>query len=266
MNRQRFTIILVIVLLASLVAGCATKEASQGSSSADSPTLAKIKSDGVINIGIEGVYPPFNYFNSKNELEGFDVDITNEIAKRMNVKANFVPTPWDSIIAGLLSKKYDIILSSMTITEERKQKVDFTLPYYHTGAQLFVPTSSAITDPTNLKGKKIGVSIGTTFEKKATELGAEISTYKDDMLTFQDLANGRIEGVITDKVVGARMILEKKYPFKSVGDMLYSEEVGIALPKNETGLQAEINKHLTAMMQDGTYEKISSKWFGKDIR
>ena len=219
-----------------------------------------------MSVGIEGAFPPFNYFNDKNELEGFDVDITNEIAKRMGVEANFTATPWDSILAGLLSKKYDIIISSMTITDERKQKVDFTDPYYRTGAQLFAPDNSTITDPTNLKGLKIGVSIGTTFEQKATELGAEAVTYKSDLLTFEDMKNGRVEGVITDKVVGAAIMKEKSYPFKTIGDMLYSEDIGIALNKEEEAFRNEINKHLKDMMEDGTYEEISQKWFNRDIR
>ncbi len=237
-----------------------------GQSHTDDSVLTKMKASGVINVGIEGAYPPFNYFNNKNELEGFDVDITNEIARRMGVKANFIPTPWDSIITGLIAKKYDIILSSMAITEERMKKVDFTDPYYHTGSQLFVPNDSPITDPTKIKGLKIGATIGTTFEKKAMELGAELVTYKNDLLAFTDLANGRIQGVITDKAVGARLVKEKNYPIKPVGDPLILEEAGIALNKNEEALRNEINKHLRDMMNDGTYEKISKKWFGQDIR
>ncbi|WP_197945556.1 transporter substrate-binding domain-containing protein [Kyrpidia spormannii] len=256
-----------------LVSACGAQSPSQpasGGSSAGSqaedPTLAKIKSSGVINVGIEGAFPPFNYFNSNNQLEGFDVDITNEIAKRMGVKVNFVPTPWDSIITGLLARKYDIILSSMAITPERMQKVDFTDPYYHTGAQLFVPNNSTVTDPTKVKGMKIGVTVGTTYETKVTDLGAIPVTYKSDELAFTDLANGRIQGVVTDRGVGSWMIKDKKYPIKSVGDPLYTETIGIALNKGETGLRDEINKQLKAMMTDGTYTQISQKWFDKDIR
>lgn len=265
--------LLVMVLMLTLAA-CGTSNESSGSvdkgkkNQDGTGVLAKIKKDGVLNIGIEGVYPPFNYFDKSNKLIGFDVEIADEITKRMGVKPNYIPTPWDTIIGGLLTNKYDIILSSMAITDERKQKVDFTEPYYHTGAQLFIHEDNKnILDPEkDIKGKKIGVAIGTTFEKKALELGATVTTYKSDLLTFQDLANKRVAGVLTDKAVGSRLIKEQSYPFKAVGDMLLQDAAGIALNKNEEALKSEINKHLKAMMEDGTYAKISEKWFGEDIR
>ncbi|NHC40199.1 transporter substrate-binding domain-containing protein [Bacillus sp. MM2020_1] len=266
-------ILLVMTLcLIFMLAACGSSEKSSSNggkdANEDSGILAAIKKNGVIEIGIEGAYPPFNYFDKSNKLIGFDVDIANEITKRMGVKPNYVATPWDTIIGGLQSKKYAIIISSMAITEERKQKVDFTDPYYHTGAQLFVNEDySEIKDPKkDINGKKIGVAIGTTFEKKATELGATIVNYKSDLLTFQDLANKRVVGVITDKAVGSRMIKEKGFKFKAVGDMLYRDAAGITLNKHEEALKAEINKHLKEMMEDGTYEEISKKWFGEDIR
>lgn len=261
------TLCLIFMLAAC---GSSKKSSSNGGkdSNKDSGILTDIKKNGVIDIGIEGAYPPFNYFDGSNKLVGFDVDIANEITKRMGVKPNYVPTPWDTIIGGLITKKYDIIISSMAITEERKQKVDFTDPYYHTGAQLFVnEDNSDIKDPEkDIKGKKIGVAIGTTFEKKATELGATIVNYKSDLLTFQDLSNKRVEGVLTDKAVGSRLIKEKGYGFKAVGGMLIQDAAGITLNKHEEALKAEINKHLKKMMEDGTYEAISKKWFGEDIR
>lgn len=271
MNKKRLIVGLTLALFTLLLSACGSKEAGTAEAPKSNGTenvgvLGTIKSSGTINIGIEGAYPPFNYYDDKNELVGFDVDITNELAKRMGVKANFVATPWDSIIAGLLSKKYDIILSSMAITDARKQKVDFTDPYYHTGAQLFIPTSSAITNPTDINGRKIGASIGTTFEKKANELGAVLVTYKNDMLSFQDMASGRVEGVITDRGVGARMIKEHQYPFKPIGEPLLKDAAGIALNKNEDALREELNKYLGEMLKDGTYEQISKKWFDQDIR
>ncbi|MFC3885795.1 transporter substrate-binding domain-containing protein [Bacillus songklensis] len=269
--KKRISVILTIMIVMMLAAcgsqGTSSKSGSGGKSE-ESGSLARIQKEKVINIGIEGVYPPFNYHDQSDKLVGFDVDIAEELASRMGVKANFVETPWDTIIGGLLSNKYDIIVSSMAITPERQKKVDFTDPYYHTGAQLFVNKGyDRVKDPEkDLQGKKIGVAIGTTFEKKAVELGAQVTNYKSDLLTFQDLAVNRVEGVITDKAVGARIIKENGYPFESIGDVLYEEEAGISLNKGEDALKEEINKHLKAMMDDGTYEKISVKWFGEDIR
>lgn len=270
MKKPILLVMTICVIFMLAACGSSEKTTSTGGKDAnkDSGTLADIKKKGVIDIGIEGAYPPFNYFDKSNKLIGFDVDIANEITKRMRVKPNYVPTPWDTIIGGLQTKKYDIIISSMAINEERKQKVDFTDPYYHTGAQLFVNEDySKIKDPKkDIKGKKIAVAIGTTFEQKATELGATIVNYKSDLLTFQDLYNKRVVGVITDKAVGSRMIKEKGYKFKAVGDMLFEDAAGITLNKHEEELKAEINKHLNNLMEDGTYEAISKKWFGEDIR
>ncbi|HSO58821.1 MAG TPA: transporter substrate-binding domain-containing protein [Paenisporosarcina sp.] len=244
-----------------VVAGC-----SQGDAKSDN-ALENIEESKVIRVGIEGAYPPFNYYNDKNELEGFDVDIANEIASRMGVEVEYVVTPWDSIIGGLLSDKYDVIISSMAITEERKEKVDFTEPYYRTGAQLFALEDSEMVDAnTDVKGKNIGVSTGTTFTEKVEELGGTAKLYKNDFLAFQDLANGRIDGVITDKAVGSRLILENDYPAKAIGDILYDEVAGITLNKNQEDLLKEISKHIEELDADGTYKEISMKWFGENIR
>jgi ABC-type amino acid transport substrate-binding protein len=228
--------------------------------------LEAIKKEGVLKVGIEAAYPPFNYYDDKNKLVGFDVDITEEIAERMGVKVEYVATPWESIIGGLLADKYDIIISSMAITDERKQKVDFTAPYYHTGSQLFSPGDTDITDPTKIAGKKIGVAIGTTFEEKAKELGANVVTYKSDLLAFQDVQNGRLDGLLTDGPVGHHVISSRGYDIKPVGEPLIKAEAGIALRKNQGKFLEEVNKHIADMQADGTYAAISKKWFGTDIR
>ena len=236
---KKYLCIFMLIFVAVLSA-CGSSDKSN-----EKDALEKINKEGVIKVGIEGAYPPFNFYNSKNELEGFDVDITNEIAKRMGVKVEFVATPWDSIIGGLLSKKYEIIISSMAITEDRKKKVDFTEPYYYTGAQLFTKSNSAIKNvDTDVKGKKIGVVTGTTFTDEVIRLGGEPVLYKSDLLSFQDLVNGRIDGSITDKAVGGNIILENGYDVTPVGNVLYDETAGITVNKNQKGLVDEIDNKL----------------------
>ncbi|WP_166790359.1 transporter substrate-binding domain-containing protein [Cryobacterium tagatosivorans] len=244
------------VLLVGSVAAC--------SSSVAAPT--EDKAQGTLKVGIEGAYPPFNYYDKDNKLVGFDVDITKALAKDMGVKIEYVATPWDSILGGLLAKKYDIIISSMAITEERKAKVDFTEPYYHTGSQLFAPTDTSITDPEDLKGKKIGVAIGTTFEEKARALGADVVTYKSDLLAFEDVKNGRLDGLLTDGPVGGNAIQVGGYDMKAVGTPLIDAAAGIAVNKNSAGLLKKLNAAIAKIQDDGTYLKISTKWFGTDIR
>ncbi|WP_051271521.1 transporter substrate-binding domain-containing protein [Shimazuella kribbensis] len=231
---------------------------------AKTDTLEQIKSKKVINIAIEGAYPPYNFMDSKNKLAGFDPEISQEIGKRLGVKVNLVQTPWDSMIPGLIANKYDIIVSDMAITEERKKKVDFSNPYFVTGNQLFVMNDSSLT-PEQMKGKAIGVTLSTTAADMATQAGADIKLYKNDFLAFSDMINGRLEGVATDRGVGAQIIKTKKYNAKGVGKLLNTEQAGITIRKGDDKLKAEINRIIDEIMKDGTYAKISQKWFGTDI-
>ncbi len=264
MKKRNFLVLLCSLLSLFLVlSACGGKDAN-GSKVAEETNGVKAK--GVIKIAIEGAYPPYNYINAQNQLEGFDVDFSLELAKRLGVKAELVATPWDSMIPGLIASKYDIIVSDMAITEERKQKVDFSDPYFTTGNQLFVPAGSSLKDPDEMKGKKIGVTISTTAADIATKMGADVVLYKNDFLAFADMANNRLEGVITDQGVGAQIIKEKNYAATSVGDLLNKEQAGITIRKEDTALRDQINKILADMKNDGTYTRISQKWFGKDIR
>jgi ABC-type amino acid transport substrate-binding protein len=253
---------LCMFFLVMIMTACGTnKVASSGG-----PTLSAIKSKGEIQIAMEGAYPPYNYINKSNELEGFDVDIAEEIAKRLGVKPVLLPIPWDSMIPALTGKKFDIIVSDMAITDERKKKVDFSEPYFTTGNQLFLPLDSSIKDPADIKGKKIGVTISTTAADMVTELGADVKLYKNDFLAFEDMINGRLDGISTDQGVGAQIILERNYKVQAVGDLLNIEKAGIAIRKEDSELREELNNIIAEMQADGTFETISKKWFGKDIR
>jgi polar amino acid transport system substrate-binding protein len=212
-----------------------------------------------------GKYPPFNFINDKNELDGFDVDIAKELSKRLGVKAEPVTTEFDAIITGLLTEKYDIVLGSMSITPERQEKVDF-VQYYTSGGAIIVPKDSTIKAKEELNKAVVGVGLGTTFEKKAIELGAEVKTYSASVDAFTDMANGRLEAVISDKLLSANAIKTKGYPFKIVGDQLFVDKCGIAIRKDNKVLSAELAKLMDEMREDGTYTKISDKWFGMDIR
>ncbi|MFY0545989.1 transporter substrate-binding domain-containing protein [Brevibacillus sp. H7] len=262
MTKKRFFLGMLFSAILLLTA-CGGKEANNanGAQGADGANA-----NGTLKIAIEGAYPPYNYMNKDNQLEGFDVDISNELAKRLGVKPELIAIPWDSMIPGLLAKKYDIIVSDMAITEERKKKVDFSDPYFHTGQMLFVPANSTIKDPSEIKGKKIGVTISTTAAEIATQLGADVVLFKSDFLAFSDMANGRLEGFITDQGVGARIMMDNKYDGKSVGNLLNTEAAGITIRKEDTALKEKINKALADMKNDGTFEAISKKWFGRDIR
>ncbi|THB73221.1 MAG: amino acid ABC transporter substrate-binding protein [Desulfobulbaceae bacterium] len=230
--------------------------------------LAMVTKKGEIRMAMSGQYPPFNFVNDKNELTGFDVEIGKEVAKRIGVEGTPLSTAWDGIIAGLLANKYELICGSMAITEERLKSIDFTDPYYRSGAQLFVKKGSSIASVKDLDGKKVGVTLGTTYEKWVREniANADVRTYKGVPDMILEVTTGRIDGFITDKIVGALAIKKNNVPIALAGDLLYEEKMGIALRQNNPGLKAAMNAALAGMKEDGTYKAISMKWLGIDVR
>ncbi|MCB2216189.1 ABC transporter substrate-binding protein [Desulfofustis glycolicus] len=230
--------------------------------------LQRIKAKGELTMAMSGQYPPFNFVNDKNELAGFDVEIGKEIARRIGVTGVPISTAWDGIIAGLLAKKHDLICGSMAITEERLKSIDFSDHYYRSGAQMFVKKGSPITSVDDLAGKKIGVTLGTTFETWIREhiKDVDIRTYKGDPDIILEVTNGRLDGFVTDRIVGALAIKDKGAPIQMVGDLLYEEKMGIAMRQDNPELKQAINEALQAMKDDGTYKEISMKWLGIDVR
>lgn len=230
--------------------------------------LERIKAGGKLTMAMSGQYPPFNFVDDKNELTGFDVEIGKEVGKRLGVTAVPISTAWDGIIAGLLAKKHDVICGSMAITEERLKSIDFSDPYYRSGAQMFVKAGSPLKSIEEMSGKKIGVTLGTTFETWLREniKDVDIRTYKGDPDIILEVSNGRLDGFITDRIVGALAIKEKGAPIQMVGDLLYEEKMGIALRQNNPELKQAINDALQAMKDDGAYQAISMKWLGIDVR
>jgi polar amino acid transport system substrate-binding protein len=228
----------------------------------------QINKDGEISFAMSGQYPPFNFVDEKNELTGFDVEICNEIARRIGVRPRPVTMAWDGIIAGLLAGKYSLICGSMAITEARLKAVDFSDPYYRSGAQLFVRKGSKIASTDQLQGNKIGVTLGTTFETwvRSNLSGVEIRIYKGVPAMILDVANRRLDGFITDRIVGAMAIAEKGAPIQMAGPLLYEEMMGITLAQGNPKLRTAINAALAAMQKDGTYHNISMKWLKIDAR
>jgi len=230
--------------------------------------LEAIRASGTIRFAMSGQYPPFNFVDAQNRLAGFDVDICTAIADRLDAAPQPLSTSWDGIIAGLLAGKYELICGSMAITEQRLQAIDFSEPYYRSGAQLFVPKDSLLKGADDLAGKKLGVTLGTTYETWVRKHlpSAEVRTYKGVPEMILEVATGRIDGFITDRIVGAIAIDEKQAPIAMAGSLLYEERMGIALRQGNDKLKAAINRALQAMREDGSYRSISLKWLKVDAR
>ncbi|WP_339060997.1 ABC transporter substrate-binding protein [Tepidibacillus marianensis] len=254
--KGKIFLFLSVVLSFLLVVGCS----SDATTTSTAPDKEKI-----FTYAMSGAYTPFN-FKKDGQLEGFDVEIGKALAEKMGMKSNPIATPWETIIEGLKRGKYDAIIGSMAITEDRKKQVDFSKPYYRSGAQIFVKDDNQdIKKAEDLNGKRIGVVKSSTFGDLARKYSKNIKEYSSDILALQDLPTGRIDAVITDQLVGLNAIQENVLKLKDVADPLYLDEMAIPVKKGNKELLEKINKALDEIINDGTYEKISNKWFGRNI-
>ncbi len=227
------------------------------------------KSD-VFRVGVDDVYPPMEFKDDAGKIVGFDVELATEIAKKMGKKVEFVSTAWDGIFTSLDSKKFDCIISSVSINEERQQKYIFTNPYI-ANAQVIVvgKNNTSITSEKDLKGKKVGVQTGTTADESAEkfvkETPFEIKKYDQIIQPFADMKVGRIDAIIVDEVVGKYYAAQDKQSFKVTGGRLTNEPIGVCLRKSDTELRDKVQKAIDDLKADGTMKKLSEKWFGEDL-
>jgi polar amino acid transport system substrate-binding protein len=238
-----------------MLTACGSTEKSNGSSQKE------------FRYAMSGLYKPFN-FKENGKLEGFDVEIGKALAMKMGMKAVPVTNPWETLIQGLKAKKYDAILASMTVTDERRKSVNFTNTYYRSGAQIFVAESNQdVKSVADLKGKKIGVVKASTYKDLALQNTDKdnVVEYDSDITALMDLPTGRLDAVITDQMVGLPIIKEGAIKIKDVGETLSHDDQAIAVRKEDKVLLDKLNKALDEIIKDGTYEKISNKWFGRSI-
>jgi len=236
-------------------------------------SIAAAQDGPVIRIATEGAYPPFNSLKSDGTLEGLDVDIANALCDEMKAKCTIVAQDWDGIIPGLMAKKYDAIIASMSITEERKKQIDFTNKYYTTPLAVAVPKDSALAGVSveDMKGKTVGAQASTTQGNYATDAygkgGAEVKLYPTQEEATADMQNGRIDALISDKFVVADWLNNAgKDCCKMLGDVPGTEtEAGIGIRKGDDALREKFNKAIDAIVANGTYKKIVSKYFPFDI-
>ncbi|WP_255012286.1 transporter substrate-binding domain-containing protein [Roseovarius sp. M141] len=229
--------------------------------------LEGIKERGVLKIAMTGQYPPFNFVNESNEVVGFDPAIGAEIAKRMGLETEIVTTAWDGIIGGLLANKYDAVVGSMSITEERDKVIDFVGPYYQTRRAIFTVAGSDITTMEQLDDAVVGVTLGETNEEWASAQGYNIKTYKGLPELLLELTNGRVDVIVNDRIPVILAMNSGQYDLAEIPDPTAEPlPAGIAIRENNPDLAAAMQKALDDMMEDGTYMEIANEWVGGDIR
>ena len=229
-----------------------------------------------IVIGTEGAYPPFNYIDDAGNLKGFDVDIADALCEEIGAKCTYETQDWAGIIPGLNAGKYDAIIASMSITEERAKKVDFTNKYYQTPARFIAPESMDVEiSEEGLDGMTIGVqraTVSANFVRDNYSDVADIKAYDTQEEATLDLVSGRVDMVFADslKLKTGFLASDEGDAFAFTGPGFsdkkwFGEGIGIAVRKDEDNLKQCFNKAIANIREDGTYDKISQQHFGMNI-
>ncbi|MDN3577621.1 transporter substrate-binding domain-containing protein [Chitinimonas viridis] len=254
MNKRTFLTTLLAVALAA-TAGAAD-------------LLDTVKQRGTLKIALEGTYPPFNFKNTKGELDGFDVEIGRALAQKLGLKPEFITSEWSGILAGLQAGKYDVIVNQVSATDKRREIFDFTQPYTLSSAQLIVRKDEKrqFKSLADLKGKKLGVGQGSNYADlaKAVE-GVEVKTYPSAAEYLQDLALGRVDAALNDSLLVPYLVKQAKLPLKGGAGVGSVEGSAIPYLKGNPRFGAALDKALADIKADGTFRKISIKYFERDV-
>ncbi|CAD6515582.1 amino acid ABC transporter substrate-binding protein [Paraburkholderia metrosideri] len=231
--------------------------------------LTQIKTSGVFKVGTEGTYAPFTYHDESGKLTGFDVEIATEIARRLGVKPEFVEGKWDGLIAGLDVNRYDAVINEVAVTDARKAKYDFSTPYIASHAALIVRSdNTTIKTFDDLKGKKSANTLTSNFGKIARDHGADVVSVQGFNESIDLLTSGRVDATVNDSL--SFLDFKKHKPdarvkIVAIDNSADSDKSAVLLRKGSPELVAAIDKALADIKSDGTYEKISQKYFGKDV-
>lgn len=223
------------------------------------------KKPAQITVASDATWPPMEYVDENKNVVGFDIDLVNEIAKAEGFKVEIKNTAWDGIFAGLAAGNYQVIASSVTITDERKATMDFSDPYVNAGQVLVIrKDTTGINALSDLVGKKVGAQIGTTGAIEIGKVqGVELKTYDEVGLAFEDLVNGNIEGVVADSPIAANFALQNttyKDKLMIVGKPFTDEWLGFAFKKGDTKTLKLFNDGLAKVKSSGKLDELQKKW------
>ena len=221
--------------------------------------------DNVLTVATDATWPPMEYVDANKEIVGFDIDLLTLAAAEAGFEVEFVNTAWDGIFGGLKNGDYDAIISSVTITEERQQEFDFSMPYINAGQVLIVGSDAeGVTVIADLEGEAVGAQIGTTgaFEIEKVK-GVTLRTYDELGFAIEDLINGRVAGVVADTPIAADFVLQNEAysgKLKIVGEPFTDEYYGVVVQKGNTEILDQINDGLKAVLDAGKDEELKDKW------
>ncbi|WP_079479179.1 amino acid ABC transporter substrate-binding protein [Halobacillus salinus] len=262
--------VLIVVLAAC---GTADEDTNQeetngdGGSSEEAQSLYdQVMDKGVLTIGTEGTYAPYTFHNDADELTGYDVEVAREIAKRMGVEAEFKETKWDSMFAGLNTKRFDMIANQVGIRPDREEKYDFSKPYTYTTAVLVAPKGGDVQTFEDLEGAKAAQSLTSNYGDIARDHGAEIVSVEGFNPAMQLLSNGRADATVNDRLSVLDFLKQREDAKVEIVDRQEdAAETAMMFRQDNPELIEAVNEALAAMLEDGTLKEISEKWFGEDV-
>ena len=254
------------LLAAGLVlAACGKQEAAAPAPAASTAAPPPAK---VYVVGTDAAYAPFESQNEKGEIVGFDIDVVSAVAKKAGIEVKFVNPPWEGIFNNLQQGDRDLLVSAITITDERKQTMDFSAPYFDAQQLIAVKQDSKVAKFDDLKKLKVGVQTGTTGDEVVTKLIGKTSTsvkrFESTPLALKELESGGVDAVVADNGVVIHYVANNAgAKFKTISDTSFTpEQYGIAVKKGNAELLEKINKGLADIKADGTYDKIYAQYFG----
>jgi len=233
---------------------------------AEARTFEEIQKEGKIIVATEGAFPPFNFFKGP-KLTGFEVELAEALVKKMGLQQEWRALSFDALLAGLRQDRWDMVIASFAITPERSKAVSFTSPHYCSGG-VIVAKDPAIRTVKDLAGKVVAVQTGTTYLENVAKLPGvkEVKNFPKDTDARSALVAGRVDAWVTDKFVAKTALETAPEAGLHIGDFVFVEKIATAVKKGNASVAQAIDKALAELMADGTYEAISKKYMGEDIR
>lgn len=234
--------------------------------------LAEAKDQGFFVLGLDDSFPPMGFREKgSQEIVGFDIDLAKEVGRRMGLEVKLRPVEWDGVVMSLMKGDIDVIWNGMTITEERKAKINFTKPYLN-NRQIIIVNDDDIQSKDDLADKVVGIQMGSSADAALSSDAAllkslkDVRKYENNTLALMDLKAGRVDAVVLDEIVGRYYISKDAgSSFKVLDEGLANEEYGVGVRKKNTAFLAELNKQLDAVKQSPEGDAISKKWFGANV-
>jgi len=267
MKKNILVIVAMSLIMSILAVGCGEKKETN----VEVDSLQYIQDKGTLVLGLDDAFPPMGFRDDSGEVVGFDIDLAKQVAKRMGVELEIKPIDWDSKVFNLNNKDIDVIWNGLSITDERKEKVDFSRPYINNSQIIITNASSDIKTKDQLAGKVLGAQLGSSAQDAVeadTEVNdslKELRKFESYTLALMDLEAGNVDAVVIDEIVGRYYISKKPDLYKVATDDFGKEEYGIGFRKGDTEFVNGVNEALEEMIEDGTAKAISEKWFGENI-